>query len=221
MKKYLYLFIFVFANSLLSAQWISVFDDEFNEDTLDLNKWYNIQPWGQYDPRVLPIVFLRENVSLKNGYLLLTLKEDHKTPYSEDTSLKYSYSAGMIWSKKYFKYGIFEARIKIPNVRGVWSAFWLYGSGQYGDEIDIFEQCPHKIIYNNKKDNKISISPNLVNLAVTIHNLGEAVWDNNIYDTSFLHDWHTYKLIWDDKYIKIYIDDEKISAFKKSRKGYI
>jgi hypothetical protein len=103
----------------------------------------------------------------------------------------------------------------------LWSAFWLYGSGQYGDEIDIFEQCPDKLIKNNENIEKGYLDEDSVNFAVTIHNLGKAIVDNNIYDTSFLHDWHTYKLRWGIRDLDIYIDDNLVTHFEKDEYGYI
>lgn len=36
-------------------------------------------------------------------------------------------------------FGKYEARIKIPKGWGLWPAFWLYGDGHIGNEIDVFE----------------------------------------------------------------------------------
>jgi beta-glucanase (GH16 family) len=104
-----------------------VFEDNFDGTTLDTTVWYNTQPWGQYHPDTLPVIFLPENVSVHDDYLWLILKEDgnrHYVPNLKD-SFRYPYSAGMVWSKKHFKYGIFEARIKIPNKKNLWCAFWF------------------------------------------------------------------------------------------------
>jgi len=208
-ERYLFLFLFLFLNFLLKAQWILVFEDNFDGTTLDTSKWYNTQPWGQYPPDKLPVIFLPENVSVHNGYLWLTLKKDSNTYFVPNLggNFTYRYSAGMVWSKKLFKYGIFEAKIKIPNERGVWSAFWLYGSALYGDEIDIFEQYWPKI---NK---------NKVNLKSTIHHSNKQISDDNIYKRSFLDQWHTYKLKWNDNKIEIYFDNKLVSDFKKNNNG--
>jgi beta-glucanase (GH16 family) len=224
MKKFLFLLVNVFFCFLLSAQgihWKLVFEDNFDGTTLDTTVWYDTRPWGQYHPSVRPIIFLPENVSVHDGYLWLTLKKDGNRYYVPNLngSFRYPYSAGMIWSKKHFKYGFFEARIKIPEVRDLWSAFWLYGSGQYGDEIDIFEQCPHEIINNEEK---VYLPPKRVNFAVTIHNLGKAIVDNNYYHTKkFLKKWHTYKLRWGIRDLDIYIDDNLVTHFEKDEYGYI
>lgn len=192
----------------LVGQWIVVFEDHFNGNTLNTAYWYNKRKWGDFPPNVEPVIYLTENVFLQNGYLHLILKNDNRWHYvpNLNTIHFYPYSGGMIWSKKYFRYGIFEAKIKLPNEKKLWSAFWLYGSATYGDEIDIFEQY-----WTNKK----------VNLKSTIHHSGEQISDNNKYNTSFLDNWHTYTLSWDDKNlnnacIKVHIDGNKVSDFKKN-----
>ena len=226
-KRFLFLLVNGFFCFLLSAQgihWKLVFEDNFDGTTLDTSLWYNTQPWGQFHPDTFPIIFLPENVSVHDGHLWLILKKDgnrHYVPNLGD-SFTYPYSAGMIWSKKRFKYGIFEARIKIPKERELWSAFWLYGSGQYGDEIDIFEQCDHKLIKNNENIEKGDLHKDSVNFAVTIHNLGKAIPDNNYYHKKkFLKEWHTYKLEWGIRNINIYIDDKLVTHFEKDEYGNI
>jgi len=47
-------------------------------------------------------------------------------------------TSGWIQTKKKFKYGLFEIRFKLPEGRGLWPAFWLYG-GNPNEEFDIFE----------------------------------------------------------------------------------
>jgi hypothetical protein len=48
--------------------------------------------------------------------------------------------SGMIRSRRTYRYGWFEARIRMPAARGMWPAFWLLGTdGHWPPEIDIVE----------------------------------------------------------------------------------
>lgn len=56
-------------------------------------------------------------------------------------------SSGMLRSKWTGKYGVYEARLKVPHGRGLWPAFWLNPQdGKWPPEIDIME------IVNNGRD---------------------------------------------------------------------
>lgn len=200
MRKYIIFFFIVFMNEILVAQWLLVFEDNFNGNRLDKKYWYNYRWWGNYDENAY---IDSGNVKVENGYLVLQLERDF-TYYPP-----YNTTAAYACSKIFFRYGIIEAKIKIPDVRGCWSAFWLYGSEIHGDEIDIFEQYwlsnPHK-----------------VNLKSTIHHSGEDVSNSNKFDRDFINNkWHTYTLTWDDineekAKIKIHIDGEKVAEFRET-----
>ena len=68
---------------------------------------------------------LRENIIQENGKAILLLRPD---------------SGAVLRSNFTFKYGIVKAYMKLPTVKGAWSAFWLYGASGM-PEMDIFEHC--------------------------------------------------------------------------------
>jgi beta-glucanase (GH16 family) len=98
-------------------------------DTLDVEKWdyrTGVRYWSLEKP---------ENVSMKDGLLLLHLKKEK--------SEKADYTAGGLISKRTFKYGYYEARFKCPPKAGWHTSFWMTlnstevkGSKQ---EIDVCE----------------------------------------------------------------------------------
>ncbi|MEO6629116.1 MAG: glycoside hydrolase family 16 protein, partial [Aquihabitans sp.] len=51
------------------------------------------------------------------------------------------YTSAMIKSRRTFRSGRFEARMKLPTGAGTWPAFWLVGPGPWPDtgEIDVVE----------------------------------------------------------------------------------
>ena len=109
-----------------------VFSDEFNGSKLDLSKWVyrtDSKHWSTQLP---------ENVSLSDGYLYLNVKKQK--------SLDKEYTGAGIISKKLFRYGYYESRLKIPPGEGWHTSFWLMGYDGKGTgtsetalELDIFE----------------------------------------------------------------------------------
>lgn len=102
-------------------------------------------------------------------------------------------------------FGYFECRVKIPNSKGLWSAFWLQSSnmrkvgndGEDGTEIDVYEsafinskksEMGHALLWDGySKDGKVS------------GYIGEL--EQNLYDG-----YHTFALKWTPEYYVFYID---------------
>lgn len=106
--------------------WKLVFDDEFDEDKINTDKWFFYKSPNDSE----------KMASLDGkGNLIIT------TDYNED---KTKLITAGLWSKKLFKYGYFESRLRFTKQPGWWAAFWLYGPSNGnpsldGFEIDIFE----------------------------------------------------------------------------------
>lgn len=110
-----------------------VWSDEFEGDKLNLEEWVyrtDSKHWSTQKP---------ENVVVADGKLILNLRK-------ENANGKQYTGAGII-SKKTFKYGYYEARLKLPKGKGWHSTFWLQmhdGSGGTdprlaAQEVDIME----------------------------------------------------------------------------------
>ncbi len=56
----------------------------------------------------------------------------------------WNYTAGEMTSKKRFQYGMYIMNAKFTEGRHLWPAFWLWGSSEYGNEIDMIEFEGHK-----------------------------------------------------------------------------
>ena len=74
-------------------------------------------PWDQEG-------FLRENVHLTDSCIEIWARKEG--------------TAGVLFSNFKIKYGIVKALVKLPDVKGAWSAFWLFRGMP---ELDIFEHC--------------------------------------------------------------------------------
>ena len=151
-------------NPVDKCGWELTFQDEFNTSSLDQDKWttetfygarYHPQNITQNSPASAPREYLSpDNFELTGNSIKLIATDEHvninhtSSPPRPDVDGNYtirhqvaqidSYhswqSRNIDWRQKY---GYFEIRCRMPNSKGMWPAFWLYGEG--GDEIDIFE----------------------------------------------------------------------------------
>lgn len=175
-----------------SAQWVLIWNDEFDNSTLDNTKWINDvggNGWGNNEAQYYTAG--NANLTIANGEARFTAK-DEQFGTNEYTSAK-------IISKNLFdiKYGKIEGRMKSPLGKGLWPAFWMLGtnidavSWPKCGEIDIMEH---------------------INNETKVH--GTAHWDNvghqylggiiNTDPTAF----HTFSITWDSLAIKWYMDGQ-------------
>ncbi len=137
-----------------------------------------------------------ENVTVQNGYLLITAR---KESYQGS-----SYTSARLLTKGKFEqaYGRFEARIRLPWGQGMWPAFWMLGADidtnpwPGAGEIDIMEfrgQEPTVVLG-------------------TVHGPGYSAGEsisksytlpNDRFDTGF----HVFGIEWTPNYINYYVDD--------------
>ncbi len=121
------------------------FQDEFDGDALDLDKWdyqngtgsqFGLHNWGNNEQQY----YRTENVVVSNGTLKINAKMEN---YGNR-----NYTSGKIVTlgRHGQTFGRIEARLKAPIGQGFWPAFWMmpvnntYGSGwPFNGEIDIME----------------------------------------------------------------------------------
>ncbi|WP_233138555.1 glycoside hydrolase family 16 protein [Fibrobacter sp. UWB2] len=177
-------------------------NDEFDSESIDLNKWtfeigtgaggWGNNEWEYYTDR-------KENAYVKDGVLhIRAQKEDYE-------GQKYT-SARMLTKGKFsFKYGTVEARIALPTGKGIWPAFWMLGENfdtvgwPACGEIDIIEAV--------NTENKIYGTNHWANgakYATYGNNTGN--YRNQKFDLDITQ-FHTYKFTWDEKYIRMFVDD--------------
>jgi beta-glucanase (GH16 family) len=110
-----------------------VFSDEFNGTSLDTNRW------GFRLADKMLSAQQRENVSVKDGNLVIALRKE--SVRGKD------YTGGGVISRQKFVYGYYEARFKTPPAEGWHTAFWAMRH-RFGDtsaplpllELDFCEQ---------------------------------------------------------------------------------
>lgn len=205
--KYLLLVVSIFIVSLVLAQnpiqkegWELTFNDEFNDQKLDYDKWQDLYYWGGRFNKNGLTYYGKDQLLFTDSTLLMVADK-------KENEAGMPYRSGMIDCNKSFKqqYGYFEIRSKTPKGTGFWPAFWLVSTEAWPPEIDIYEfytNEPGRIKTNqhwrNKRDKK-HMQPKGYKMKV---------------DASA--DFHTYAVEWTRKKIKWYYDGKRI---KTSRKG--
>jgi beta-glucanase (GH16 family) len=182
-----------------------VINEEFSTDgNLDSSLWnietgdgtaQGIPGWGNneleyYTDRT-------ENLSVENGYLLITARQE-----SFNGS---SYTSARIQTKNKFQtqFGRFEARMRLPNGQGMWPAFWLLGDDNNGTEI--WPNIGEIDIMENRGQQPTTISG-------TVHGPGYSGGNSinkefNFFDSRVDTDFHVYGVEWGENYINYYVDD--------------
>lgn len=98
-----------------------VFDDEFNNNTLDTSAWAVLDRGGDASNNESQC-YKPSNVIETGGYLQITSKVD-------SCNSGYKYSSGMVqWRTFNLTYGTIEIRAKQSGGQGSWPAQWLLGA---------------------------------------------------------------------------------------------
>jgi len=142
-----------------------------------------------------------DNVRIENGNLVIEAKKE--------TFVNSAFTSGRIKTegRMHFKYGILEARIKVPdNKNGLWPALWTLGTvgGVWPNigEIDILEMGAQAAIQANVVNKRVSGATHWENSGAQ----GDTVstYDNPI---DLNNDYHIYKMVWNSTTITMYIDN--------------
>ncbi|MBA4241639.1 MAG: hypothetical protein C0448_13010 [Sphingobacteriaceae bacterium] len=215
-----------------SQKWYYQDGDEFNDSTIDENKWMFGMPWGSVT-MTQDLAFSRNNVIVENGRASFISKKENvsvhindweiKPKYLEKTGKKVvdgmydvNYTAGMLSSKRKFKYGYFELRFKANEEKGIWPAFWLFG-GEPNEEIDFFE-------LKGERENQIHLDVHCPNGCENYRggflnlkkNWGAWLKTNE----SLAKNWNIISGEWQPNYVKFYLNGQPIGYFEGDFKTY-
>lgn len=182
-----------------SLVWHDEFDgDELSSDwTCATGKGDN--GWGNNEIQY----YTAENATVADGKLTITLADDGGT-------VKSSRIYGKVNTG--WKYGYFEARMKLPTGKGTWPAFWMMPVNFTGwpadGEIDIMEE--------------VGYNPNVIHS--TIHcnkynNTGTSIEGNSVTVATAQTEFHTYALEWDADHMTFYADGSEIHTYRNDGTG--
>lgn len=186
------------------AGWELVWHDEFSGDEIDRSNWtYDIGGWGWGNGEAQYYTDRPDNARVEDGMLIIEARQERfEDSYFTSARLK---TQGL----REFRYGRFEARMKVPEGAGLWPAFWMLGAEfeeghpdqsrnwPFVGEIDVMEY--------------IGRQPDLI--MGTIHGpgysgaLGLTTWNRR--DEPIADEFHTYAVEWDETGIRWFFDGEQ------------
>jgi len=139
-----------------------------------------------------------DNHVFENGELALTAR-------IPNGAIRGKIESGMIRSKWSGEYGYFECRLKLPEGRGMWPAFWLNPQdGHWPPEIDILE------VVNNGRDTTRNTFHFVHSGASAPMPVASSLLNpNKTYKPGidFKDDFHTYSAEWTPTRVRHFVDD--------------
>lgn len=186
-----------------------VWQDEFDDASLSMPDesiwWYEVWGPGYVNNE------LQRYVKGKQG-------DDVTAEVSDGTLKIHAIKAGdevisaRINTIESWKYGYFEARLKLPVGKGTWPAFWMmpknYTAWPDDGEIDIMEE----VGYN---PNYVSSS---VHCKAYYHSIGTQKTKEILVPTA-QEEFHVYALEWTENYIRTYVDGKELFYFANDNAG--
>ena len=176
-------------------------EDQFEGESLNRDDWnVELHDPGWVNNELQSYVDSPENIYLQDGNLVLKPVEN----MNEDGSVSYTSGRINTQHKHDFKYGLFEARVKVPEGQGFLPAFWmmptdenLYGQWPRCGEIDIME------VLGNNTDTSYG----------TIHYgnpHSESQGSYTLDEGSFSEEYHVFDVEWEPGKISWYVDGKLI-----------
>lgn len=186
-----------------------VWQDEFNDVAFTMPDeslwWYEVWDPGTVNNE------LQRYVAGKQG-------NDVTAEVSDGTLKIHAIKAGdevisaRVNTSESWKYGYFEARLKLPVGRGTWPAFWMMPktAGTWPDcgEIDIMEE--------------VGYNPNYVSSSIHCkdynHIIGTQKTNEKLIPGAQT-EFHVYALEWTDEFIRTFVDGVELFYFANDDKG--
>ena len=176
-------------------------NDEFDYFGGPCDKWKRVV-WkiGTVNRELQKYVDSEDVLTVSNGTLKITAYINGDAVLS-----------GRLHSKQLFQHGYFEARVKIPEGKGVWPAFWLMSKAAENNEwplcgeVDILEAVGH--------------------MPETVHSV---VWAGKYCNNEFMVDYylpdsradfHIYAAEITSEYVKIFVDSVLVNEMPNEHRG--
>lgn len=218
----------------IKGNWELVFEDEFKD--FDESIWTPNMELDKITMRRSKCFFIKDNVEVEDGNLIITSRKETKTIIKENGKEKISkYTSGYVQSfrKFKFKYGYIEARMKIPTAKGLWPAFWLMPD-RSTDPNAPFLQGMRSIRNENGTKNgfvgkgmEIDImehltewGPNKFHYAAHWDGYGDQLKSfskSHTIKTSTDNGYHKFGLYWTKNLLVWFADDKEIGRWKNER----
>lgn len=204
--------------SIDAGVWQLVWNDEFEGDRLDPDKWiHEVNCWGGGNSELQCYTDRNANSYVQDGSLFLVARQEtyRGSPVSE---IHPDYSADDVSATRHFtsarlstrfkgdwRYGRIEVNARMPQGQGIWPAIWMlptdntYGPWPLSGEIDIFEGINLNASHGNEMHGTLhfgGLSP-ANKQSGTRYLPGKNIWEHA----------HTYAIEWEEGEIRWYVDD--------------
>ena len=199
--------------------WILEWSDEFEGKTLNSKNWNRqIEKAGRFNEEWQSYTNSDENAYIEDGKLVIkAIHLSDRHGYNQYTSARLNTA-----NKQSFKYGKISARIKLPETKGIWPAFWMLGTNidenggntpwPFCGEIDILE------LYGSRDDGAVEANLHYASEKGEHAQMGEVVY--KLKSGKFSEDFHVFDLIWDKTKILWLVDNEVYAKLDITAKEY-
>lgn len=195
--------------------WKLVWEDEFKNNSIDTSKWnFQVLSAGQFNDEWQHYTDNEANAYIENERLII--RAIHESDYHGMN--QYSSARLNTANKHSWKYGKFAARIKLPQGKGIWPAFWLLGANideiggdipwPQSGEIDILE------LYGSKDDGAIEANLHYADES-GVHAMMGAI-PHKLKEGIFADDFHIFELDWNKEKIEWFVDGQKFTSISIS-----
>lgn len=174
--------------------------DEFDQPTLDTNKWTVGMSWWQGRQ---PAWFNPQNVVVQNGQLHLTMRRE-EVPAGMKARGYHDYSSAALHTKARSSYGYYEVKARPTNSGGS-SSFWFQQEDPkvfpgWATEVDVFELCGKSAVHDRRY---------YMTLHVSATPEEKRHWQVGSYWESpwrFAKGFHVFGFDWDREELRWYVD---------------
>lgn len=207
----------------IEGAWVKTLDENFDGTALNSKLWTPRFPWDGPQPGQLQR-YAPENVIVGNGVATFKVEKKFGHENNDPARPTRNYTSGLIQSYDKWTqlYGYFEARIKVPYVRGLWPAYWMMpdrgaasglnqwqrrDTGRGAMEIDIMEILSEW-------------GPGRNSVATHWDGYGDAhkQWGTSqIYYPPTKDGWHVYGLLWEPGKLTWFVDGKKLAEWANDR----
>jgi beta-glucanase (GH16 family) len=191
--------------------WTLDWADEFDGPSLDTRNWNRqIVRAGQFNEEWQRYTDSDQNAYIEDSCLVIAaLHESDEHGFNQYTSARLNTANKKVWT-----YGKIAARIKLPQGKGIWPAFWMLGANideNGGDtpwpqsgEIDILE------LYGSKNDGAIEANIHYADASDKHAMMGAVTY--TLDDGKFADDFHIFELQWDEQYLRWFVDGKEFAS---------
>lgn len=126
---------------------------------------------------------------------------------------------GNLVEGKFFKYGRFEVRAKLPTGRGSWPAHWLLPEATsnpsvvnwwpQAGEIDIMERWAN---WEESTAHSLHSKTNGTHVSHTVR-----IVKKGVYAKSFTNEYHIYAVEWDESKLNFYVDNRLVGTIEDNK----